>query len=199
MRLSTHSANLSSNAKAPGKKLSLELISNLDSDRSAWLTDVVLKSSLLGTHDTIRTQGNPKDHDHDVKILGSTSHLIKQDKESGAEAAGSKVPSEKQEDIKDPSKESGAQVSTSSGQKTGKHSLASPVKSQAKLEGGEQGSDDELTRLREQIVCLRIESRARDVEHTHNLRRKQNELLDAQLAAVNAGPSERNHQGFFGL
>ncbi len=75
MSLRTHNANLSSNAKASGKKLSLKVTK--DSDRPSWLSDVALKSSLLGTHHTIRTQWNPKDHDHDVKILRSTSHLTK--------------------------------------------------------------------------------------------------------------------------
>ena len=82
MSLSTHHTNLSSNAKASGKKLALKVIKNLDIDRSAWLSDVVLKSSLLGTHDTVKTQWNHKDHDHEVKFLGSSVSLAIKSQES---------------------------------------------------------------------------------------------------------------------
>ena len=141
MSLSTHNANLSSNAKASGKKLSLRVIKNLDVDRSAWLSDVVLKSSLLGTHDTIRTQWSPKDHDHEVKFLGSSVNLTLESKESAEDmkvylAAGSADPSEKQPDssssMKGMKAESSEKQPDSSSSMKGveaeKHLLATPAK-----------------------------------------------------------------------
>ena len=35
-------------------KLTLRVVRNLDTDRSDWMSDVVIKSSLLGPHDTLR-------------------------------------------------------------------------------------------------------------------------------------------------
>ena len=101
MSLTAHHANLSSNAKASGKKLVLKIIKQLDIDRSAWLSDVVLKSSLLGTHDTVRTQWSPKNYDHDVKYLGSTVGLTIKSKKS-AEDIKVSTASEKQTDASQP-------------------------------------------------------------------------------------------------
>ena len=98
MSLSTHHTNLSLNAKASGKKFVLKVIKNLDIDRSAWLSDVVLKSSLLGTHDTIREQWSPKDHDHEVKFLRSSVSLAIKSKKSAEEVKGDPAASEKQPD-----------------------------------------------------------------------------------------------------
>ncbi len=98
MSLSTHHTNLSWNAKASGKKLVLKVVKNLGIDRSTWLSDVVLKSSLLGTHDTVKTQWSPKDHDHDVKFLGSSVSLAIKSKKSAEDVKVDPAASEKQSD-----------------------------------------------------------------------------------------------------
>jgi hypothetical protein len=156
MSLTAHHANLSSNAKASGRKLVLEVIKNLDVDRSAWLSDVVLKSSLLGTHDTVRTQWNPKNHDHDVKYLGSTVGLTIKSKKS-ADDIKVTAASEKQTDASQ----------TVEPVKAEKHPLATPAKSSPAQQASHESCDkekeqqQELKRLREYVACLETEKSLR--------------------------------------
>ena len=76
MSLSMQSAMLTTNAKASGRKLTLILIKDLDNDRQPWMVDVILKSGLLGQHDTIRTKWIPQDQDYQVKITGMVQAKI---------------------------------------------------------------------------------------------------------------------------
>jgi hypothetical protein len=61
---------LTTTAKASGRKLTLTVIKNLDKDRQPWMAEVVLKSGLLGQHDTIRTKWVPQNQDYQVKVTG---------------------------------------------------------------------------------------------------------------------------------
>ena len=70
MSLSMQGANLTTNAKASGRKLTLLVIKDLEKDREPWMADVVRKSELLGQHDTINTKWIPQNQDYQVKILG---------------------------------------------------------------------------------------------------------------------------------
>ncbi len=47
-------SQLTTNAKAQGRKLALKVVINLETDRSDWVSDVVIKASLIGPHDTLR-------------------------------------------------------------------------------------------------------------------------------------------------
>jgi hypothetical protein len=61
---------LTLNAKAQGRELNLRLIKSLDSDRGPWLSDVVIKASLLGSHDTVRTQWISVDDETLLRVTG---------------------------------------------------------------------------------------------------------------------------------
>ena len=61
---------LTSNAKAQGRNFNLRVIKSLDSDRGPWLSDVVIKASLLGSHDTVRTQWIPVDDETLLRFTG---------------------------------------------------------------------------------------------------------------------------------
>ena len=182
MSLTAHHANLSSNAKASGKKLVLKIIKQLDIDRSAWLSDVVLKSSLLGTHDTVRTQWSPKNYDHDVKYLGSTVGLTIKSKKS-AEDIKVSTASEKQTDASQPVE----------AVKVEKHPLATPAKE--KGSSSSQGGGDKEKEQQEEIKLLR-EYVAR-LETEKSLKLKQE--LAAKVAATSADATDKQHQGLFGL
>jgi hypothetical protein len=49
---------------------------NLDTDRSDWVSDVVIKMSLIGTHDTLRICWIPVDHETILEITGSKKKQI---------------------------------------------------------------------------------------------------------------------------
>ena len=61
------SANLTTNAKASGRKLTLLIIKDLEKDREPWMADVVRK------HDTINMKWIPQNQDYQVKITGVVS------------------------------------------------------------------------------------------------------------------------------
>ena len=70
------SSQLSTNAKAQGRKLTLKVVRNLDTDRSDWMSDVVIKSSLLGPHGTLRVRWIPVDLGYQLKVTGDIKKQI---------------------------------------------------------------------------------------------------------------------------
>ena len=72
MSLSQYNVSLTSSAKAQGTKLVIKIIRSLDSDRGSWLADTVFKATLLGQHDTIRTQWVAIDEETCLKVTGTT-------------------------------------------------------------------------------------------------------------------------------
>ena len=78
------SANLTTNAKASGRKLTLLIIKDLEKDREPWMADVVRKSELLGQHDTINTKWIPQNQDYQVKITGVVSVKSQPDPSKGS-------------------------------------------------------------------------------------------------------------------
>ena len=77
------SANLTTNAKASGRKLTLLIIKDLEKDREPWMADVVRKSELLGQHDTINMKWIPQNQDYQVKITGVVSAKSQPDPSKG--------------------------------------------------------------------------------------------------------------------
>ena len=77
-------ANLTTNAKASGRKLTLLIIKDLEKDREPWMADVVRKSELLGQHDTINTKWIPQNQDYQVKITGVVSAKSQPDPSKGS-------------------------------------------------------------------------------------------------------------------
>ena len=67
---------MTSDVKAQGRTLNLRLITSLDSDRGPWLSDVVIKTSLLGSHDTVRTQWIPVDDETLLRVTGEKLRKI---------------------------------------------------------------------------------------------------------------------------
>ena len=88
------SANLTTVAKASGRKLTLILITDLEKERQPWMADVILKSGLLGTHDTITTMWEPRDRDYDVKILGGVTLKTKSQPTVKTESASTSTTSD---------------------------------------------------------------------------------------------------------
>ena len=74
MSLTTHNATLTTNARASGKKQVLQVIKDLDHDRQTWMGDLVIKSMLLGNHDTVRVQWIPVDEETRLKIIGTNEN-----------------------------------------------------------------------------------------------------------------------------
>ena len=70
------SSQLTTNARAQGRKLTLKVVRSLDTDRSDWMSDVVIKSSLLGPHGTLRIRWTPVDLGYQLKVMGDIKKQI---------------------------------------------------------------------------------------------------------------------------
>ena len=70
------SSQLTTSAKAQGRKLALKVVINLETDRSDWVSDVVIKSSLIGPHDTLRDRWIPVGIETLVEITGNKNKSI---------------------------------------------------------------------------------------------------------------------------
>ena len=85
------SSQLTTNAKAQGRKLTLKVVMNLDTDRSDWVSDVVIKMSLIGTHDTLRICWTPVDHETILEITGSKKKQINSSALKGKMSSSSSI------------------------------------------------------------------------------------------------------------
>ena len=70
------SSQLTTNARAQGRKLTLKVVRNLDTDRSDWMSDVVIKTTLLGPHDTLRIRWTPVDLVYQPKVTDGIKKQI---------------------------------------------------------------------------------------------------------------------------
>ena len=77
------SSQLTTNAKAQGRKLALKVVINLETDRSDWVSDVVIKSSLIGPHDTLRDRWIPVGIETLLEITGDKKKSINSSSTSG--------------------------------------------------------------------------------------------------------------------
>ena len=89
MSLSQYNVSLTSSAKAQGTKLVIKIIRSLDSDRGSWLADTVFKATLLGQHDTIRTQWVAIDEETCLKVTGTTLRTANASSTSRGKASSS--------------------------------------------------------------------------------------------------------------
>ena len=222
MSLSTHNASLTTNAKASGKKLTLKVIKNLDTDRQTWLSEVVMKSSLLGSHDTIRTQWVPIDEDQRVKIIGlnqkqinsSSTRLGKTSTSTSSKGggdAGASTP-ERNKTKTDTSRQAGSPASVSSGPKDRETTAETKqTRSSSSRQGetpsrstkpfasvkteGEENNDEmsELKRLRTQLEWMEIQSRLKEFEFAQALTQAKQKVQPTQ------GPTDKHHRGLYGL
>ena len=206
------SANLTTNAKASGRKLTLLIIKDLERDRELWMADVVRKSELLGQHDTINTKWIPQNQDYQVKITGVVSVKSQPDPSTGSAsfdtstagdvgvdsttstAGGGKVKREKRD-----------HTTTGVGPRTTLYAIT-PGKPVVKtdLVDMEEDEDTEVEvkkdlnnhELAELLKRMEIMHRIKEIEHAQHLR-------DAELASVRRvvakEPADRAHTGLYGL
>ena len=219
MSLITHNASLTTNAKASGKKLTLRVIKNLDTDRQTWLSEVVMKSSLLGSHDTIRTQWVPIDDETRLKIIANRKQINSSSTRSGKTStstssrgggdAGATAPDEKDGkartdlsfDAEGPAEMSpGSEDQETSATKQSQLVKATPVRPRppqsVKTEGEKEENDEvsELQRLRLQLERMEIQSRLKELEFAQHLRAQSKP--DAAMAQASI---DKHHRGLYGL
>ena len=184
---------LTTNAKASGRKLTLTVIKDLDKDRQPWMAEVVLKSGLLGTHDTIRTRWLPQDRDYQVKITGmaqktKSQSTLKTETLKTEEASSTSLLTESGEsyaqgasgDVKREKRESSVQHTLYTPDKTGQ--IAESVETEGEENDENEGEDDEEVnrRLAVRLQRMEIENRMRELAHVQLLR-------DAELERVRGG------------
>ena len=203
------SANLTTNAKASGRKLTLLIIKDLEKDREPWMADVVRKSELLGQHDTINMKWIPQNQDYQVKITGVVSAKSQPDPSIGSAssdtstagdvgvdsttstAGGGKVKREKRDHTT-------TGVGTRSvlfPQTPGTADLSDSEEEVGNIEI-KQKEDLDNHELTELLKRMEIMHRIKEIEHAQHLR-------DAELASVRRvvakEPADRAHTGLYGL
>ena len=70
------SSQLTTSVKAQGRKLALKVVINLETDRSDWVSDVVIKASLIRPHDTLRERWISVGIETQLEIQGSKNKSI---------------------------------------------------------------------------------------------------------------------------
>ena len=206
MSLTTHNATLTTNARASGKKQVLQVIKDLDHDRQTWMGDLVIKSMLLGNHDTVRVQWIPVDEETRLKIIGtnenppldgvstSTSSRGRSDEDAKTSSdrqartdLGTIADGQETEMTPDPQdQEVTVKDSSQTVRATPRRLPYPPVKTES-----EKGLDDEMSelqRLRIQLERMEIRSRLAVLE--------QNAKVSATAAQT---PTDKHHRGLFGL
>ena len=207
MSLSNQSAMLTTTAKASGRKLTLTVIKNLDKDRQPWMAEVVLKSGLLGQHDTIRTKWVPQNQDYQVKVTGMAQAKAQP---SLKEETSSSITSMEAGSDGEFTTGSGGEVKKEKSSHTrgvGTRStsyLMTPGKPVVIIEHADAGSDGEgededldNMQLEQRLQRMEILNRMRELEHVQLLR-------DAELANVRKGVvvtahADRAFTGLYGL